>query len=293
MITAATFVGSLVFRINLIWPVLLSGLLGVALFWRLNQLALVGSDDGQLQYRPSGGSKSFSRFAPLIAAGALIAVTLAVPATRTLFVAFFQVGLLAFGGGFASVALLQHVVVDQMHWLTFTQFRDGIALGQVTPGPVLITAGFVGYNVSGVLGSLAATFWIFLPPAILIVMVADLHDRFKRNRIVQAVGRRLSMRLHRRCRSHHDPVRSQFSDQLANLADLRCQLRAGVVVQTKRRLGDPRRRRVRPGVHPGVKRLEITAGLRRLKGREGKCGSPADVRPPQRRLSCWQDSAWC
>jgi chromate transporter len=104
-----------------------------------------------------------------------------------LFLAFFQVGLLAFGGGFASVALLQHVVVDQMHWLTFTQFRDGIALGQVTPGPVLITAGFVGYKVSGTLGALAATFGIFLPPAILIMLVADLHDRFKRNRIVHAV----------------------------------------------------------------------------------------------------------
>ena len=187
VITAVTFVGSLVFRINLIWLVLLSGLVGIALFWRLNQLAVVGSDDSQREHRPSGGSKSLSRFVPLIVTGVLIAATLTTPDTRSLFVAFFQVGLLAFGGGFASVALLQHVVVDQMHWLSFSQFRDGIALGQVTPGPVLITAGFVGYKVSGVLGSLAATFGIFLPPAILIVMVADLHDRIKRNRIVQAV----------------------------------------------------------------------------------------------------------
>lgn len=144
VITAATFVGSLVFRINLIWLILLSGLLGIALFWRLNQLAVVGSDDSQREHRPSGGSKSLSRFVPLIVTGVLIAATLTTPDTRSLFVAFFQVGLLAFGGGFASVALLQHVVVDQMHWLSFSQFRDGIALGQVTPGPVLITAGFVG-----------------------------------------------------------------------------------------------------------------------------------------------------
>jgi chromate transporter len=187
LITTATFVGSLVFRINLIWLVLLSGMLGIALFWRLGRSEVPGPVGGQVERRPAVTSKSLSRFVPIVALGVLIAGALAGPDTRTLFLAFFQVGLLAFGGGFASVALLQHVVVDQMHWLTFTQFRDGIALGQVTPGPVLITAGFVGYKVSGTLGALAATFGIFLPPAILIMLVADLHDRFKRNRIVHAV----------------------------------------------------------------------------------------------------------
>ncbi|HEY3408482.1 MAG TPA: chromate efflux transporter [Propionicimonas sp.] len=187
LISAATFVGSLVFRVNLIWLVLLSGMLGIALFWRSLGRDVPARVGGQVEPGPSGTSKSLSRFVPLVAAGVLIGGALAGPDTRTLFLDFFQVGLLAFGGGFASVALLQHVVVDQMHWLTFTQFRDGIALGQVTPGPVLITAGFVGYKVSGTLGALAATFGIFLPPAILIMLVADLHDRFKRNRIVRAV----------------------------------------------------------------------------------------------------------
>ena len=187
LITTATFVGSLVFRINLVWLVLLSGMLGIALFWRLGRSEVPGPVGGQVERRPAVTSKSLSRFVPIVALGVLIAGALAGPDTRTLFLAFFQVGLLAFGGGFASVALLQHVVVDQMHWLTFTQFRDGIALGQVTPGPVLITAGFVGYKVSGTLGALAATFGIFLPPAILIMLVADLHDRFKQNRVVQAV----------------------------------------------------------------------------------------------------------
>ncbi|HEY3545447.1 MAG TPA: chromate efflux transporter [Propionicimonas sp.] len=187
LISAATFVGSLVFRINLIWLVLLSGMLGIALLWRLGRSDVPGPVGGQVERRPTVPSTPLSRFVPVVALAVLIAGALAVPDTRTLFLAFFQVGLLAFGGGFASVALLQHVVVDQMQWLTFTQFRDGIALGQVTPGPVLITAGFVGYKVSGTLGALAATFGIFLPPAILIMLVADLHDRFKQNRVIQAV----------------------------------------------------------------------------------------------------------
>jgi len=186
VIAAVTFTGSLL-RGNLIWLVVLSGLLGFALFWRPNQRADPDPEGGQVEHRPSDSSPSLSRFVPLVVTGVLIAAALAIPDTRTLFVAFFQVGLLAFGGGFASVALLQHVVVDQMGWLPFAQFRDGIALGQITPGPVLITAGFVGYKVSGLWGMLAATFGIFLPPALLIALVADLHERIKRNRVVQSV----------------------------------------------------------------------------------------------------------
>lgn len=187
LIATVTFTGSLVFRLNLVWLVLVSGVLGIALFWWRSKDGVAEPDEGGGVRTPSARSGTLTRFLPLLVSAALVVVTLAQPETRVLFLAFFQVGLLAFGGGFASVALLQHVVVDQMQWLTFAQFRDGIALGQITPGPVLITAGFVGYRVSGVLGSLAATFGIFLPPAVLIVLVADVHDRFKRNRIVQAV----------------------------------------------------------------------------------------------------------
>jgi chromate transporter len=164
---------------------------GSFLFWKRigADAGTVDAGDVAVLVQHNEPSVSPARFVPLIVTAALVAAALAAPETRVLFLSFFQVGLLAFGGGFASVALLQHVVVDQMGWLTFTQFRDGIALGQVTPGPMLITAGFVGYKVSGVWGLLAATFGIFLPPAVVIVLVADLHDRFKRNRVVQAVVR--------------------------------------------------------------------------------------------------------
>lgn len=188
-IAAVTFTGTLVYHANLVWLVVISGVLGLVAFVRVRPVAAPDAEpapgvpvaDAE---RPPPGLR---RVLPLLVTGGLVVAAVADPDTRLLFLQFFQVGLLAFGGGFASVALLQHVVVDQMQWLPFEQFRDGIALGQITPGPVLITAAFVGYRVSGVLGSLAATFGIFLPPAVLIVVVADLHDRFKNNRAVKAV----------------------------------------------------------------------------------------------------------
>jgi chromate transporter len=188
-IAAVTFTGTLVYHANLILLVVISGVLGLAAFVRARPVDAPGAEQphdspGVDAARPPLGLR---RFLPLLVTGALAVAAVAAPDTRLLFLQFFQVGLLAFGGGFASVALLQHVVVEQMQWLPFEQFRDGIALGQITPGPVLITAAFVGYRVSGVLGSLAATFGIFLPPAVLIVLVADLHERFKDNRAVKAV----------------------------------------------------------------------------------------------------------
>lgn len=186
VIAAVTFSGSLFFKVNPLWLVVASGLLGVALFF-FSAADPVESDPADEPALPAASGGSRWRFLPLVVAGGLVAATLITPETRDLFLGFFQVGLLAFGGGFASVALLQHVVVDQTQWLPFAQFRDGIALGQITPGPVLITAGFVGYKVGGVLGSLAATLGIFLPPAILVVLVAGLHGRIKRLKGVRAV----------------------------------------------------------------------------------------------------------
>jgi chromate transporter len=76
---------------------------------------------------------------------------------------FLKAGALIFGGGMVIVPLLQQEVVENAGWLTHREFLDGLALGQVTPGPVLITAAFIGYKVAGFLGGLVATVAIFLP----------------------------------------------------------------------------------------------------------------------------------
>jgi chromate transporter len=93
-----------------------------------------------------------------------------------------RVDLFAFGGGFASVPLMQSEVVNVHQWLDTQTFIDGIALGQVTPGPIVITATFVGYMVAGFAGAVVATAAIFLPSFVILVLVEPYFDRFKRNR---------------------------------------------------------------------------------------------------------------
>jgi chromate transporter len=76
---------------------------------------------------------------------------------------FLRTGGLLFGGGFVMIPLIQHDVVDGFGWLTREQFLDGVALGQSTPGPIVITATFVGYAAAGLPGAAVATVAVFLP----------------------------------------------------------------------------------------------------------------------------------
>ena len=92
------------------------------------------------------------------------------------FSALTRVGLLTFGGGYAAVPLFQHEAVSAHHWLTVRQFLDGIALGQITPGPVLITSAFIGYHLLGIPGAFLGTLAIFAPSCSLMFVLARKHD---------------------------------------------------------------------------------------------------------------------
>ena len=93
-----------------------------------------------------------------------------------------RIDLFAFGGGFASLPLMFHEVVNVKGWLDGKTFMDGIALGQVTPGPIVITATFVGYLARGFLGALVATAAIFTPSFVVLVTVTPYFDRLKNAR---------------------------------------------------------------------------------------------------------------
>lgn len=104
----------------------------------------------------------------------------------TLSTIFLRIGSITFGGGYVMIPLIEAEVVDSHHWLTHQEFVDATALGQVTPGPVLITATFIGYRVAGTLGALVATISIFLPSFLMTVVAGSSLARFHTNKIVQS-----------------------------------------------------------------------------------------------------------
>lgn len=85
---------------------------------------------------------------------------------------FSGISLTLFGGGYVVIPALHELFVDQLHWLSSSEFADGIAIGQITPGPIFITATFIGYKVAGIGGALLATLGIFTPPAVLTVLMS-------------------------------------------------------------------------------------------------------------------------
>lgn len=124
--------------------------------------------------------------APLL----LAVVPAAAPAAASaLFVFFFRTGLLVFGSGLVVVSFVKAYVVDQYHWMSDRAFLDAVAIGMVSPGPVVITATFVGYVVAGFTGALAATVGMFLPSVLFTVAGTPLLLRYRNNVYVQGFVR--------------------------------------------------------------------------------------------------------
>jgi chromate transporter len=110
---------------------------------------------------------------------ALAGLYLCSPKLFSLAALMVRVDLFAFGGGFASLPLLLHEVVNMRGWLDSKTFMDGIALGQVTPGPIVITSTFVGYLMYGLSGAVVATLAIFSPSFMVLAGVTPFFDRLK------------------------------------------------------------------------------------------------------------------
>jgi chromate transporter len=101
--------------------------------------------------------------------------------TAKLFLFFFKTGLLVFGSGLVIVPFLKTQVVDQYHWLNNRQFLDSVAMGMMSPGPVVITATFVGYLLNGFVGALAATLGIFAGPVLFTVLATPILLRYHKH----------------------------------------------------------------------------------------------------------------
>ncbi len=112
------------------------------------------------------------------------------PAILTkLFAVFAGMSVMLFGGGYVFIPLIQEIVVNHHQWVTSQEFVDGIALGQITPGPILVSAAFIGLKVAGLAGAVVATVAIFAPPAMLMVAASGVFERLQRSSAIQAALR--------------------------------------------------------------------------------------------------------
>lgn len=99
---------------------------------------------------------------------------------------FAEAGAFVFGSGLAIVPFLRGGVVERFHWLDDRQFLDAVAVAMITPGPVVITVGFIGYLVAGPLGATAAALGVFLPCYLFVIIPAPYYRRFAGNRSIKA-----------------------------------------------------------------------------------------------------------
>jgi chromate transporter len=100
---------------------------------------------------------------------------------------FLKVGAFTIGGGLTMIAFIQDQVVGQFGWLTPREFIDGLALGQLTPGPVLMIAAYVGYKVAGIAGAAVAATAAFLPSFIIMLIILPVLDRVRKLAWMRAV----------------------------------------------------------------------------------------------------------
>ena len=187
-ITVFSFLGITFLHWNVVYLILISGVLGAVFFYfndEFEQEKMSGHLKVEIAIPKVGRLQNYLPL--LIMAGALATIFLLITGTWIIFVTFLKIGALAFGGGFATIPLIQHIVVNGMHWLSLTAFRDGIALGQITPGPVFITATFIGFKVKGIIGALIATIGIFTPSLTAIILLGRAHAKIKTLKIVKVI----------------------------------------------------------------------------------------------------------
>jgi len=134
-------------------------------------LVLLGCGAVELAVRRGGATVAFPPLVATVGSGGLLSLS---------WVAF-KVGALSYGGGFVIIPLMQGDAVDRYHWMTSGQFLNAVALGQVTPGPVMQTVAVVGYAAAGIAGGLLAALVAFSPSFLFILLGGERFDRLRSN----------------------------------------------------------------------------------------------------------------
>lgn len=163
-------------RSELAWLFILTGVLGIVVYappWR---------DSPKGSERKLSGIVAF----PLVSLPALGIPTATLGTLVLLTLFFLKASLFTFGSGLAIVPFLYQGVVTDYHWLNDRQFLDAVAMGIISPGPVVITATFVGYLVAGIPGAVLASFAVFLPVWVFNVVIGKLFLAHRHNPQVRA-----------------------------------------------------------------------------------------------------------
>ncbi len=180
--------GALLFKVNAVLIVLVALALGA---WLIRPTAVAGKMAGAGKpATPQMEPVSAKRWAGI---GAVVAAILVVVAFSWslksemggLALSLFKIGSVAFGNGSTIIPLIQSETVEAHHWMSLSQFADGIALGQITPGPFLITATFIGYKLAGFWGGLLATFAIFSPSFAMTLVFTEIFARIRNLKAVR------------------------------------------------------------------------------------------------------------
>lgn len=102
------------------------------------------------------------------------------PSLFEIVITFAQIGLLSFGGGYASIGIVENAIVTTKHWMTYAEFADILAIDELTPGPVAINAAtFVGSKLHGTIGGIVATFGEILPSCIIAIILARVYYKYR------------------------------------------------------------------------------------------------------------------
>ncbi len=104
-----------------------------------------------------------------------------------IWIIFSGISLSLFGGGYVMIPIMQALFVNDLQWLNQQEFVDAIAFSQITPGPILVSATFIGFKLAGFVGAVLATLSIFIPSAALMILVSDVFKANKNHHVLQNI----------------------------------------------------------------------------------------------------------
>jgi len=177
---AATIAG--LYKVNPVYVLVVAGFLGLTLGTRIgggDRLASVPVEHEADNVQKDLGTGAFlwPVSFPMTAAGVSL---------TKLFATFLTIGLVFFGGGFVLIPVLHQTLVEKLGWLSPQEFIDGVAISNLTPGPISVLATFAGYRVRGIVGALVATGALYLPAVVLMLVLSHQYERLKDRRETQA-----------------------------------------------------------------------------------------------------------